>query len=900
MLYRIPSLRSGTSCSRFFSFLILIVSFILFSSPIYAADLSFTWVAPTTNADGTPPLHTDGSPLTDLNGFYVKWGTSPGVHTAISQLIPANTLVHTVTGLNSNTTYYFAVTAVDTSGNESNYVNELQVTTSGPIDSDGDGVDDSIDNCPNVSNPSQADNDGDGQGDACDPDDDNDGVNDSSDNCQFIANSGQQNNDGDSQGDACDSDDDNDGVNDGLDNCQFIANPSQSNNDGDAFGDACDSDDDNDGVNDSSDNCQFIPNPGQQDTDGDGIGDACDTANDNDGDGVPNSSDNCPNTPNPQQENFDGDSQGDACDSDDDNDTIADGSDCAPLDATRWRLALAYPDIDSDGIRNSTFAFNLCYGTSLPTGFTTNAQGLDNCPNTPNADQTNTDGDSQGDACDSDDDNDGVNDTSDCAPLDSSMWQDQAYLDSDSDGIADDNLLVTSACFGSTAPAGYTLTANGPDNCPNMSNADQADSDSDGIGDLCDSDLDSDGDGVANDSDCSPMDSSTFQDQAYPDADEDGVRDDTNLQTVACFGTTSPAGSTLAENGPDNCPDIANADQADNDGDGIGDACDSDDRDRDEDQPTAALLDFDGDGTSDLVLEDRLKEGLVHNILGSNVGAAIEASFGSKKAFIAHADYDGDGKVDVAVVEKTADGLVWNIQNSSNGETSTELFGKRSSLVLSGCDFDLDKIADKTVLTKGKLDINSSSSELTTLTLPIVPRKSALYCADFNGDGIDEIFFSGKLKKKALAKILEESGEDKINPYIIGVYALDGSILFEKSMKKGSNIFAADINADGKEELGYYTPKRKRIKFIEEGARKPARFKVSNIYDLTQAVISTAETSKFGLFIMDKVGGIRMLDFETGQEISVADESNAFEIGKHVNYGRGQKSVSRSRRRIRK
>ncbi len=43
------------------------------------------------------------------------------------------------------------------------------------VDSDGDGVSDTIDNCPSVPNPSQSDIDGDGIGDACDTDNDNDG-----------------------------------------------------------------------------------------------------------------------------------------------------------------------------------------------------------------------------------------------------------------------------------------------------------------------------------------------------------------------------------------------------------------------------------------------------------------------------------------------------------------------------------------------------------------------------------------------------------------------------------------------------------------------------------------------------------------------------------------------------
>ena len=55
-------------------------------------------------------------------------------------------------------------------------------------DQDGDGISDSVDNCPADSNADQANNDGDGQGDVCDPDDDNDGVNDSQDAFQFDAN----------------------------------------------------------------------------------------------------------------------------------------------------------------------------------------------------------------------------------------------------------------------------------------------------------------------------------------------------------------------------------------------------------------------------------------------------------------------------------------------------------------------------------------------------------------------------------------------------------------------------------------------------------------------------------------------------------------------------------------
>lgn len=43
------------------------------------------------------------------------------------------------------------------------------------LDSEGDGVGNACDNCPDARNPDQLNTDGDSKGNACDPDDDNDG-----------------------------------------------------------------------------------------------------------------------------------------------------------------------------------------------------------------------------------------------------------------------------------------------------------------------------------------------------------------------------------------------------------------------------------------------------------------------------------------------------------------------------------------------------------------------------------------------------------------------------------------------------------------------------------------------------------------------------------------------------
>jgi hypothetical protein len=162
------------------------------------------------------------------------------------------------------------------------------------------------------------------------------------------------------------------------------------------------------------------------------------------------------------------------------------------IDAADPDCVQSCPDADGDGV----------------------CDDVDNCRDTPNADQADADGDGKGDVCDNcrvtpnpdqaDADGDGVGDA--CDNCRATPNPNQA--DADADGVGD-------AC----------------DNCRTTANADQADADGDGVGDACDN--------------CR---STPNPNQA--DADGDGLGD-------VC----------------DNCPTVANPDQRDTNGDGVGDVC---------------------------------------------------------------------------------------------------------------------------------------------------------------------------------------------------------------------------------------------------------------------------------------------------------------------------------------
>ncbi|MDA8098689.1 MAG: fibronectin type III domain-containing protein [Nitrospiraceae bacterium] len=75
---------------------------------------TLSWAAPTTDVDG--------SPLNNLSGYKVYYGTAQGVYASVDV---GNVSSYQVGGLVKGQTYYFTVTAYDANGYESDYADAV-------------------------------------------------------------------------------------------------------------------------------------------------------------------------------------------------------------------------------------------------------------------------------------------------------------------------------------------------------------------------------------------------------------------------------------------------------------------------------------------------------------------------------------------------------------------------------------------------------------------------------------------------------------------------------------------------------------------------------------------------------------------------------------------------------
>jgi hypothetical protein len=274
--------------------------------------------------DGVGGVNRDGTDWPSTNsGGTLSWSTSTFAQNQNANAIHWGTTYNFRFDANTAPTAGTVTLGLFKSGGTTTAQTDIPSPGGPPQDSDGDGIPDSSDNCPNVPNPNQADADGDGVGDACDG-----CPNDPNKSAPGVCGCGVPDTDSDTDGtpdciDGCpndpnkiapgvcgcgvaDVDTDHDGTLDCLDGCPNDPNKIAPGVCGCGVADV---DTDGDGTLDCQDGCPNDPNkiaPGQC---GCGVADT-----DSDGDGVANCADNCANLPNPGQEDCDGNGIGDVCD----------------------------------------------------------------------------------------------------------------------------------------------------------------------------------------------------------------------------------------------------------------------------------------------------------------------------------------------------------------------------------------------------------------------------------------------------------------------------------------------------------------------------------------------------------------------------------------------------------
>ncbi|MDD9934820.1 MAG: hypothetical protein OXT09_14520, partial [Myxococcales bacterium] len=501
-------------------------------------------------------------------------------------------------------------------GDGDGYDDTLAATPLGPADTDGDGqddyrdADDDNDGIPSITEDAAAAGDSDGVPNYLDLDSDNDGIPDVTEAGGTDAGDGTvgaitdangnglddgleasplpvPNTDGAGADDYLDVDSDGDGINDvveagsidagdgtvsgfsdgngdGYDDTLAATPLDPEDTDGDGQDNYQDADDDNDGIPTATENAEAagdsdgVDNHLDLDSDNDGIPDVTEAGGSDSGDGTVGAIT---------------DANGNGLD---------DGLEASPLPLPNTDGAGAedYLDLDSDGdgINDVVEAGGTDAGDGTVAGFTDNdGDGYDDGLASTPLDPADTDGDSQDDYQDADDDNDGIpTATENAAPAgDTDGVPNHLDLDSDNDGIPDVTEAGGSDSGDGTVGAITDANGNGLDDGLEASPLPLPNTDGAGAEDYLD--LDSDGDGINDVVEAGGTDAGDGTVAGFTDNDGDGYDDSTagaQLDPPDTDGDNVPDFQDLDDDN-DGIPDLVEGD-ADTDGDGTPDYRDLD------------------------------------------------------------------------------------------------------------------------------------------------------------------------------------------------------------------------------------------------------------------------------------------------------------------------------------